>query len=215
MEYLPQFIKGLEITLEISAVSSFAALLIGVIIAFIRTTQHGPVKFLAVCYVELIRNTPLLIQMYIWYKGFPSLGLNLQPILCGMLALSIYSGAYISEVIRSGINSVAKEQKEAAKALGLNEIQAFRMIILPQAIRIIIPPLASQFINLVKNSSLVSFIAVSDIFYVIYKGAADDFRFFEFFIAGALIYMALTGLIALASNLLEHKLQIRGRMARI
>ena len=121
----------------------------------------------------------------------------------------------MSEVLRSGINSIANEQREASKGLGLSELQTFRLIIFPQAVRIIIPPLGSQFINIIKNSSLVSFIAVTDLFYIIYKGAVDDFRFFEFFLIGAIIYISLTGTVAIITNMLEHKFNIPGRIFKV
>lgn len=215
LETMPQILNGLWLTLFISVISSILAFITGVTIVFLRNTGSKPVRFLTGTYVEVIRNTPVLIQLYIWYKGFPNLDMNLPPIVCGILALSLYTGCYISEVMRSGINSIAHEQYEAARGLGLNRLQTFQLIIFPQAIRIIIPPLGSQFINLVKNSSLVSFIAVSDLFYVIYKGAVDDFRFFEFFLTGALFYMLVTGLIALASNILEHRFRIPGRSIKV
>jgi len=207
----PQLIKGIKITLFISFISSLAAFLIGLIVVYARTMGEAFSKTFSTAFVEFIRNTPLLIQLYIVYKALPEFGIQLYPIACGIIALSIYTGAYISEVLRSGVNSITGEQYQAARGLGLNKLQTFSLIIFPQAIRIVIPPLGSQFINLVKNSSLVSFIAVTDVFYVINKGAVDDFRFFEFFITGALIYMLLTGFIALISNSFERYYNALGR----
>lgn len=215
IEALPQLVKGIQVTLYISIISSIFAFLIGLLVVFSRTMAGGYYAKVATVYVEIIRNTPLLIQLYFIYKALPEFGLHFQPIACGIIALSVYTGAYISEVLRSGVNSVTKEQYQAALGIGLNKIQAFRLVIFPQAIRVIIPPLGSQFINLVKNSSLVSFIAVSDVFYVIYKGAVDDFRGLEFFLVGALIYMLLTGFIAVFSNIAEKLTRIPGREARI
>jgi len=215
IDALPFIIKGLWVTVLISVVSSVLAFLIGLTTAFIRNLSSPLIKFITVCWIEVTRNTPLLIQLYILYKGLPSIGIKIPAILCGIVALSLYTGAYMSEVIRSGINSVANEQVQAARALGLTKLQTFIMIVLPQAIRIVIPPLSSQFINLIKNSSLVSFIAVTDIFYVIYKGAVDDFRVFEYFICGIVIYMFMTGMVALTANILEKCYKIRGRMVGV
>lgn len=212
---LPFIIDGFKITIFICVISSIISFVIGITTAFFRNHPYSLLKPMAVVYVEIIRNTPLLVQLYIWYKGLPNIGINLSPMFCGILALSIYTGAFISEVLRSGINSIAHEQHEAARGLGLSQVQIFTLIVFPQAIRIIIPPLGSQFINLVKNSSLVSFIAVSDLFYVIYKEAVNDFRFLEFFLVGAVVYMILTGIIAILTNYFEHKFSIPGRMARI
>lgn len=215
LEYLPLILQGIEITIFISVISSVFAFIIGLFIAFARNTRHKPIKFIATFYVEIIRNTPLLIQLYILYKGLPSIGISLPGIVCGILALSFYTGVFISEVLRSGLNSIANEQVEAARGLGLSGFQTFILITFPQAIRIIIPPLGSQFINLIKNSSLVSFIAVTDLFYAIYKGAVDDFRIYEFFLIGALIYMTLTGFVAIVTNILEHRYKIPGRVVSV
>ncbi len=215
IESLPYIAKGIELTIFISVISSILAFTIGLTIAFLRRTDIKPMTKLMGLFVELTRNTPLLIQLYIYYKGLPSIGLNLSPIACGIISLSIYTGVFISEVFRAGLNSIAHEQYQAARGLGLSDFQTFRLIIFPQALRIIIPPLGSQFINLIKNSSLVSFIAVTDLFYVIYKGAVDDFMFFEMFITGALIYMALTGIVALLTNIIEQKLKIPGKAGSI
>lgn len=211
IEALPQLITGIKLTIFISIISSCLALIIGTFAALLRISNNRWAKNIATGYVEFFRNTPLLIQIYIYYRGLPNLGINLDPIACGILGLSFYTGAYITEVVRSGIQSIAKEQFEASRALGLSPFQTMYLIIFPQAIRIIIPPLGNQFINLTKNSSLVSFITVTDIFYAIYKGSVDDFRYLEFFIVGCLLYMCLVGFIALFVNLFEHYLKIPGR----
>lgn len=212
---LPQILEGVKITLFISVISSVIAFLIGVAVVFMRTMGGSFLRWLGTAYVEVVRNTPLLIQLYFVYKVLPGLSLHLDPIACGIIALSLYTGSYISEVLRSGVNSVTLEQYQAARGLGFSKIGAFRLIIFPQAIRVVIPPLGSQFINLVKNSSLVSFIAVTDLFYVIYKGAVDDFRFLEFFVLGALIYMVLTGIIAGISAMCEKVVANQGQEVRV
>ncbi len=215
IESFPYIVKGIGLTIFISVISSILAFTIALTIAFLRRTNVKPVTLLIGLFVELTRNTPLLIQLYIYYKGLPNIGLNLSPIACGIISLSLYTGVFISEVLRAGLNSIAHEQYQAARGLGLSDIQTFRLVTFPQALRIIIPPLGSQFINLIKNSSLVSFIAVTDLFYVIYKGAVDDFMFFEMFITGAIIYMALTGIVAFFTNLIEQKLKIPGKAGSI
>ncbi|MEI8377741.1 MAG: amino acid ABC transporter permease [bacterium] len=208
-------LQGLMITLRVSILSSIFAFILGVFVAYLRDLPNHFAKIITNIYVEAARNVPLLIQLYIIYKVYPHFGLSFSPINCGIIALSLYTGAYIAEVLRSGMNSIAKQQPQASYALGLNYFQTFFLITFPQAIRIVIPALGSQFINLIKNSSLVSFIAVVDIFYVIYKGAADDFRIYEFFLVGALMYMVLSGFVALITNILEKKLKVYGREARV
>lgn len=208
-------LQGLMITLRVSLLSSIFAFFLGVLVTYLRDLPNNFIKIITNLYVELARNVPLLIQLYIIYKVYPHFGLSFSPINCGIIALSFYTGAYIAEVLRSGMNSIAKQQVQASYALGFNYFQTFFIITFPQAIRIVIPALGSQFINLLKNSSLVSFIAVVDIFYVIYKGAADDFRIYEFFLTGALIYMILAGIIAVITNILEKKLKVYGREVRV
>lgn len=211
IDAFPQLIIGIKLTIFISIISSCLALIIGTFAALLRISSNKWLKKTGTCYVEFFRNTPLLIQIYIYYRGLPNIGINLDPITCGILGLSLYTGAYITEVVRSGIQAIAKEQFEASRALGFSPFQTMYLIIFPQAIRIIIPPLGNQFISLTKNSSLVSFITVTDIFYTIYKGSVDDFRYLEFFIVGCLLYMCLVGFIALFVNLFEHYLKIPGR----
>jgi putative glutamine transport system permease protein len=207
--------QGLLITLQVSLLSSIFAFLLAVLVTYLRDLPNKWIVWITNAYIELARNIPLLIQLYIIYKVYPHFGLSFSPINCGILALSIYTAAYIAEVLRSGMNSIASQQKQAALALGLNSLQTFWLITFPQAIRIVIPTLGSQFINLIKNSSLVSFIAVVDIFYVIYKGAADDFRIYEYFLLGTLIYMGLTGVVAIITNIIEKSLKVYGREAKV
>lgn len=209
IEAIPFIQKGILMTFLISILSSVGAFVIGVFISFLSDLGSFTLKRICRGYVEVIRNTPLLIQIYIYYKALPTIGIHFSPFACGVLSLSFYTGVFISEVLRAGLTSIPNEQYEAARGLGFNKIQTFFLIIFPQAIRIVIPPLGSQFINLIKNSSLVSFISVTDIFYVVYKQAVDDFRFFEFFIVGASIYVIMTGFVALLTNLLEKKYSLQ------
>jgi His/Glu/Gln/Arg/opine family amino acid ABC transporter permease subunit len=203
-EYMPNLIDGIKITVFISVISSVIAFFIGIMVVFFRTMGRPFVRFFAASYVEIIRNTPLLIQLYFIYMCLPAVGLKIPPIICGILGLSLYTGAFISEVLRSGINSVATEQYLASLSLGFRKFQAFRMIIFPQALRIVIPAMGSQFINTIKNSSLVSFISVADLYYNVEKLAVDDFRVLEAFVAGAVLYMIITGIVAIIANIAEH-----------
>lgn len=215
IQALPLIEQGILTTIIISITSSIFAFIIGLSITYLKYCENKPISVICNCYVEIIRNTPLLIQIYIYYKGLPDFGIQMPPMICGILALSLYTGAFISEVLRSGLNAVPIQQSQAAKSLGLSKFKTFHLIIFPQAIKIVIPPLGSQFINLIKNSSLVSFISVVDVFYVVYKQSVDDFRFLEFFITGALIYMVLTGIVAVTTNILEHKCKLPTRRAVI
>lgn len=195
-------LNGIYITILVSFLSSIGAFIIGSIFVYFRTSPQKTVQKMANLSVLCIRNTPLLIVIYLFYKGLPSLNIVFSPFTCGVLALSIYTAAYISDAILSGINALPEEHMQASKALGLNRLQAFIYIIYPQALRHSILVLGSQFMNLVKNSSLVSFIAVTDIFYVVYKGIADSYRIYEYFVLAVIVYCALAGFVLLITKIL-------------
>lgn len=196
-------LNGIYMTIFISLVSSVLAFFIGTVFVYFKTSPNKfvrkPVDFIAAC----IRNTPLLIVMYLFYKGLPSIGIVFSALICGILALGIYTGAYISDVLFSGIQAVPREHFQASRALGLNRLQSFVYVIYPQALRHSIFVLGSQFMNLIKNSSLVSFITVMDIFGVVYKGIADSYRVYEYFILAIVVYCALTGFVLLVTNILQ------------
>ena len=169
LEYTPMIKEAFFNTVSISLISAVCAFIVGVLMALGRQSSVKIVRYPAAVYVEFFRNTPLLIQIFIYYYGLPSLGLDISAYVCGILGLTFYTGAYITEVVRSGLQTIAKEQYEASNALGLSKFQTMWLVIFPQAFRIIIPPLGNQFINLKKNSSLVSFSTVVDTFYVAFR----------------------------------------------
>jgi len=208
-EYLDWIIKGLVVTCQISAVSLFFALVIGTALAVMRLTRFKPFVWFTVAYTEFFRNTPLLVQIFFWYFG--SDGLLPRPLLvwlyerdfefaAGVIALTVYTSAFIAEEIRSGINSIPKNQLEASRACGLSFVQAMRYVILPQAFRIIIPPLISQSLNLIKNSSLCMTIGVAELTYMARQIESYSFRGFEAFTINMVIYLAISLLVSLAIN---------------
>lgn len=196
-------LNGISITILVSIVSSFLAFVLGTVFVYYRTSPLSKIQKITEFLVSCIRNTPLLIIIYLFYKGLPSINIVLSSLTCGILALGIYSAAYMSDALLSGINAVPMEHKQASTALGLTRFQTFLNVIYPQALRHSIFILGSQFMNLIKNSSLVSFIAVTDIFYVVYKGISDSYRIYEYFILAIVVYCALTGFVLFATNLLE------------
>jgi len=194
---------GIYTTILVSILSSALAFLIGSIFVYFRTSDKPKVRKISNFFANCIRNTPLLILIYLFYKGLPSIHIVLSALTCGIMALSIYTGAYISDAILSGVNAVPDEHVQATKALGLTRFQSFFHVIYPQALRHSTFILGSQFMNLIKNSSLVSFIAVTDIFYVVYKGMADNFRVWEYFTLAVVVYSVLTGFVLLVTNILN------------
>ncbi len=163
MEYLPLFLTGLKSTFIISIVSLLLALTTGIIACAARISGVKFIKYPAIAYIEIIRSTPLLVQIYFLYFGLPTLGVRIPEIQTGILALMLNSGAYIAEIIRAGINSVDEGQLEAGVSSGLNYLQRMRFIILPQALGVTVPPLLGQAIVLVKDSALLSLISVAEL----------------------------------------------------
>ena len=205
VEYLPSIMDGLFMTIKISIMSIIAGTLLGILGALCRISENFLLRSLANIYVEWIRNTPLLIQILFIYFGL-GVFFKLPPIIASVLALSFFAGAYITEIIRAGICSIHRGQREAALSIGMTEWQAMYLIILPQAIKRILPPLAGQFITLVKDSSLVSVIAVTDLTYVAKNIVTTTFRAFEVWLAIAVFYFILSFGLSLAVRKLEKRL---------
>ena len=208
-EYGRWFIDGLSVTLQLSGLSIILALLMGTILTVLRLSRVKPLVWFSVGYIEFFRNTPLVVQIFFWYfgsdpmlPGFFKEWLYRQNIefATGVIALSTYTAAFIAEELRSGILSIPKTQLEASRATGLTFMQAMGYVILPQAFRIIIPPLISQFLNLIKNSSLAMTIGVMELTYMARQVEAHTFHGFEAFTVSTLMYLSLSLLISLAIN---------------
>lgn len=195
-------LEGLGLTLEITLVSLILSLLIGLATALMRLSSSPMAKGIARVYLEAIRNTPLLIQIFIIYFVFAPI-LDLGRFSCAVLALSLFEGAYASEIIRAGILAIPVGQWEAAASLGLNQARSYRHVILPQALRQMIPPLTSQGISLVKDSALVSTIAIYDLTMQGQQIIAESFLTFEIWFTVALIYLTVTMLLSSLVHYLE------------
>ena len=196
---------GLWITLKISAWSLLFALALGLVAGLGRVSANPAAHGLATTYVEIIRGTPLLVQIFIFYF-FIGTVLELSPFTAGVAALAVFTGAYVAEIVRAGIEAVPKGQMEAARSLGMSYAQAMRHVILPQALRRTLPPMAGQFINLIKDSSLVSIIAITDLSKAGREVVSSTFSPFEVWFTVALMYLALTGALSLLVRRLERRL---------
>lgn len=189
-------LTGLGITLKITGYSLVLAFFIALITAMMRLSDSFMARNVARVYLEFIRNTPLLIQIFfLYFVVSPILGLDRFPI--AVLALSLFEGAYASEIFRAGIRSIHKGQWEAGYSLGLNTFDVYRMVVLPQAIRRIIPPLTGQGISLIKDSALVSTIAIYDLTMQGQAIIAESFLTFEIWFTVAAIYLILTGTLSI------------------
>jgi polar amino acid transport system permease protein len=205
-EYGQWIVEGLITTLKISAISIVLSLIVGTIIAVFRLSKFKPLEWFSLAYTEFFRNTPLLVQIFFWYFGSDAIlpkAVNEWlyardfEFAAGVISLTVYTSAFIAEEIRSGIFSIPRTQLEASRACGLSFIQAMRYVILPQAFRIIIPPLISQFLNLTKNSSLVMTIGVMELTYMARQIESYTFHGFEAFTISTVIYICISLIISL------------------
>ncbi|TCP66532.1 amino acid ABC transporter permease [Baia soyae] len=203
-EYRTEFIDGFFLTLKVSMAALILSLIIGTIIAIFRISSNKALRAFGTSYVEFFRNTPLMVQVFFFYFGLASIGYKLTEFWIGALALSIYTAAFIAEIIRAGIQTVPHGQTEAARASGLSFLQTMFYVVLPQAFKLVIPPMCNQFINLVKNSSILSVIAAQDILYVGEQAIAEYDPFsVEIFVAA--LYLIITIPLSQGVNLLERR----------
>jgi len=200
-------VKGLWVTLYLSIFSSILGLVLGLVTGLCRISKNYVLLGLSTLYVELIRGTPLLVQIFIFYF-FIGTVLNLDRIVAGIGALGIFAGAYIAEIVRAGIQSIPKGQMEAARSLGMTLPQAMRYIILPQAFKRTLPPMAGQFISLIKDSSLVSVIAITDLTKSGREVITSSFATFEVWFVVAALYLIVTSILSQVVFWLERRLAI-------
>lgn len=196
---------GLWVTLKISALALVFALALGLVAGLGRVSANPAAFKLATTYVEIVRGTPLLVQIFIFYF-FIGTVLELSPFTAGVAALAVFTGAYVAEIIRAGIEAVPRGQMEAARSLGMSYARAMRHVILPQALRKTLPPLAGQFINLIKDSSLVSIIAITDLSKAGREVVSSTFSPFEVWFTVALMYLVLTASLSHLVRRLERRL---------
>jgi aspartate/glutamate/glutamine transport system permease protein len=201
--------SGYARTVALVAVSFVASLVIGTLVAVFRLAPLPWVPGLARAEVELFRNTPLLIQMQLFWLGLGSIGIRLSPFVAGAAALSLYTGAYVTEAVRSGVATVGPGQMEAARSLGMTFAKAMRHVVMPQAFRAVIPPLGNLFIAMIKNSAIASAIAVAELLYVSEVLEGRTFRTFEIFTGVLIGYLSLTLPAGAAVRRLERRLEVR------
>jgi polar amino acid transport system permease protein len=203
-------VRGLGLTLEVSALAMLGALPLGIVVGLCRTAHDPGARFLGAAYVEVFRGTPLLVQVFIWY--YP-LGLSTLP--AAVCALACFAASYIAEIVRAGIQSIDRGQMEAARSLGLTHVQAMRHVVLPQALRRILPPLASEFIALVKDSSLASVISLHELTMATRDVQAGSYMTFEPWLTTAALYLSINVLLSLGVRTLEKRLGVARRAAAI
>ncbi|SHI18239.1 amino acid ABC transporter permease [Sporanaerobacter acetigenes] len=206
-DYYGFFLEGTKITLFLSLFTIIFGIIFGMIFALMRISHNVVLKSIASIYIEFIRGTPVLVQLCIVYYGLPILGINFPEIMAGIIALSINSSAYVAEIIRAGIQAVDKGQMEAAKSLGLTYSMAMKNIILPQAIKNILPALGNEFITIIKESSIVSIIGIHELMYNTDTVRGNTFKPFEPLIISATIYFILTFSLSKILSVFERRLR--------
>lgn len=207
---MPLLLQGALTSLLVTFFSVIVGVLLGLIVAFGRISSRGVLRAISSAYVEFIRGTPLIVQIFIVYFALPQLlGIKgIPPIMAGVLAIGVNSGAYTSEIFRAGIQSIDKGQTEAAKSQGMTYWQTMRYIILPQAFRRVIPPLGNEFVTLIKDSSLVSVIAVTELTYQASLIAARTYQYLTMYIGTAVVYFVMTFAVSNLLGLLERRLRV-------
>ena len=203
---IPILLEGCWVTLQISFFALLLGMVFGIAGALCRISSNRVLNKVAFMYVWVIRGTPVMVQLFILYFGLPQLGIKLPSMVAGVLGLAINTGAYITEIIRGGIQAVDKGQMEAAISVGMNYRQAMTRIIGPQAAKICIPPLVNQFIMTLKNSSIASLVTITELFRTGEQIIYTTFRSFEVYTAVAVLYLLMNSVFMVIADRLERKM---------
>ena len=206
---LDLFLEGMRTTVSLTLLSYVAAFVIGVVVAAFRVSPVPPLRAVGAFYVATVRNTPLAVLMVLFFFGLPDVGILYSSFTSAIIVLSLYTGSFIAETVRSGVNTVSRGQGEAARALGLTFGQVLRIVVLPQALRTVIAPLGSIFIALIKNSALAALISVRDLADTAEQLITDFAQPIPIFIGTAIAYLLLTIPSGFVLNRLEHRFAIR------
>ena len=205
-------LNGLWVTLKISFFAAILTFIIGTIVAFMKLSSYQFLKDIATVYITIVRGTPLLVQIFLFYFIVANI-FELDRFIAGVLALGIFFGAYMAEILRGAIQSIDKGQLEAANSLGISKFQAMRYIILPQAFKRALPTLVGEMIALIKDSSLVSVISITDLTKVGKEIVANTFSPFETWIVIALVYLSITSVLSYVGHRLEKSMAEKGGMS--
>ncbi len=206
VNYFPYYIEGFLNTILASVLALIGSFVLGSILAVFRITGVKLLQWIGTAYVEFVRNIPLLLIVFFFWYALPTFGMRLDGFQAGTVGLTIYTAAFIAEAIRAGILSVPKGQMEAARSSGMTYVQAMLHVVLPQAIKLVIPPLSNQFINLIKNSSVLTVVAGLDLMYFADKVNGDSYATVSAYVFAGLFYLVLTLPMSYGSHVLERRL---------
>jgi polar amino acid transport system permease protein len=206
LQYLPGFLRASQIALEVTVFTILLSWICGLVAALAKASSFRMLRAPAEFYIWFIRGTPTLIQVFVVYFGLPQIGLRLEPFVAGVVALGVNDGAYVAEILRSGLRAIPRGQGESSLALGMSSAQALRRIIVPQVIRITLPALTNEAVSTLKNTSLLSTITVVELTLHTQTIIAQTFQPFEFYGLAALLYLAMTSLLTRTATWVEHRL---------
>ncbi|HUC92201.1 MAG TPA: amino acid ABC transporter permease [Paenibacillus sp.] len=209
-DYSDEYMEGLRNTLYASLIALAGSFMLGTVVAVMRMTPVRALRWLGTAYVEFFRNIPLLLVVYIFFLGLPALGIILSGFVSGTIGLTVYTSAYLAEAIRAGIMAVPKGQSEAARSSGLSYMQTMRHVVLPQAIKIVVPPISNQFLNLVKNSSILGVVSGFDLMFYADIVNSETYQTVNALFMAGLLYLLLTFPLSYATRLLEKRLARTG-----
>jgi polar amino acid transport system permease protein len=205
--------SGALVTVEVTAASLALGCVLGLLVGMGRLSPKRRIIYgICTAYLTFIRGTPLLVQLFLLFFGLPQFGIVLPAFVCGVLGLGLYSGAYVSEIVRGAIQSIERDQTLAAQSLGMTPRQVMRHVVLPQALVRMIPPLGNEFIALIKNSALVSLLTIPDLMHEGQKIIAVSYRSLEVYLAVAAVYLVLTGSTAWLLRRIEYRLSASRRL---
>lgn len=211
LAWLPFLLGGAVRTIEVVVLALAFGIVCGLAGGLARLSRSRPVRGLAAAYVSVVRGTPFVVQLFLIYYGIPQLGLPVPAMLAAVGTLGIYSGAYQTEIVRGAVQSVDRGQREAALALGLSRAQTLRLVVLPQALLRMLPPLGNEFVALTKNSALVSLVTVRELFLSAQMAISTTFQDFAFFLTIGAMYYAMTSLVSGVTLLMERRLSVYRR----
>jgi His/Glu/Gln/Arg/opine family amino acid ABC transporter permease subunit len=203
---VPLFLDGLWTTIRLTVLAGLIAIILGMVVGLMRVSPLGPLRALGTAFVEFIRNVPLLAHLFFWVYGLPFVGILLPEFVAAFCGLGVYTAAFVAEAIRAGIQGVSRGQVEAARAIGLNYTKVMRLVVLPQAIAAVVPPLGNLMIAMTKNTSVAAGVTVSELLYQTQVINARTFATYPVFFASAALYLLLTVPMGIVVGLLERGL---------
>lgn len=207
-DWMPGMLAAGWLAFQITVLAILLSWVLGLAAALMKASGNWALRKPAEFYIWFIRGTPSLIQIFIIYFGLPQFGIRMSPFVAGVVALGLCSGAYVAEVIRGGLLAIPKGQWESARAVGMSHALMMRRIVLPQVIRVIIPPLTNEAVNTLKNTSLLSAITVMELTLFTQMAIAATFRPFDFYIMAAILYLVLTTILSRFADWWERRYQI-------